>query len=225
MMTRIFTAAAVAVLLIGSIPSRLAAQTGALGLVFCRKVTDESARLKCYDAIMESIFDSKSVKEKEPPSEPKMWRITEQNSPIDDSPEMTATLISTSGSSALIIRCKEKKTELIFAPEDYLGTPMSSTIKVVIRINDAPAVSESWSASSTGRGSFSPNPVQTIKIIPDSARVFLRAFDFQGVPHDANFDIGEFSIIRDKIKQTCKWPDPKPTIKTSTPATSPQNKP
>ena len=184
-----------------------AAQVNALALALCRKVPDDQARLKCYDAAFDSVFAEREAKTKEDMPKPGAWRIEEQKSPIDDSPEVTAILKATEGDAFLVARCKERKTELLFNhPEFFIG--LSRVIKVVLRINDAPAVTETWSTSSTGRAAFSQSAIKTLMLLHDNSRLFVRVFNFQGVQNDATFDLGTISEMREKISQTCKWPKP-----------------
>ncbi|MGA8989479.1 MAG: hypothetical protein WB500_03675 [Rhodoplanes sp.] len=64
---------------------------------------------------------------------------------------------------------------------------------------------------------FSQTPVETLKVLPDNGRLFVRAFDFQGAGKDASFDLGTASEVREKIRVTCRWPAPKPAAKASSP--------
>jgi hypothetical protein len=45
------------------------------------------------------------------------WSIEDSTSPVDNSPEVFATLTSEDGRSELIIRCKERKIELAVLPK------------------------------------------------------------------------------------------------------------
>jgi hypothetical protein len=131
---------AVAVLLI-AIPSHSHAQSLleiAAGLKFCKTLTDDTQRLKCFD----SLFTKKEEPPAEKPKTTMGWTIEESKSPIDDSPQITAMLhadgstegIGLTPPAALVLRCKEKQTEAYFAKLfAFLGT---DAIKVLVRIND-----------------------------------------------------------------------------------------
>jgi hypothetical protein len=82
-------------------------------------------------------------------------------------------------------------------------------IKVLLRIADAPAVTEIWNASSNRRGAFSPSPVALLKVLPDNAALFVRLTGYNNEQHDAKFALGPVSEVRQKISHTCKWTDPK----------------
>jgi hypothetical protein len=71
------------------------------GLKFCRTLTDDAQRLKCFDGL---VMD----KPREQPKTPEVaaaWAIEENKSPVDDSPQVAGTLhgIGDSGSDAFLI--------------------------------------------------------------------------------------------------------------------------
>jgi hypothetical protein len=91
----------------------------AAGIKFCKTLTDDAQRLKCFDGLF--------TEKQQPPaaqSQPTMsWSIEESKSPIDDSPQVTGMLHadgSTDGPgltppTMLVLRCQEKKTEAYLA--------------------------------------------------------------------------------------------------------------
>ena len=180
------------------------AQTTLLGLAMCKLIKDDTARLKCFDEAFSGTREPANSKEEVPVG----WTFTEDKSPIDDSPQISATLIGEKLSSKLIARCEERKTELAIVPKDYLGG-VADGIKVLLRIADAPAVTEIWNASSSRRGAFSPSPVALLTVLPDNAALFVRLTGYNNEQHDAKFALGPVSEVRQKISHTCKWTDPK----------------
>jgi hypothetical protein len=182
------------------------AQPSLLKLAVCSQLKDDSARLKCYDEAMQELRERKD--EAAQNSEiPPTWRITEDTSPIDDSPQISAVLMS--GRASLIIRCHERKTEIVLATDAYLGAGRDY-VPVLLRVNDTPAVNESWLPSSSGRGAFAPNPVATLQALPDNATLFVRLTDYSGSLHDAKFNVGPISEVREKVRHACKSPDTSP---------------
>jgi Type VI secretion system VasI, EvfG, VC_A0118 len=172
------------------------------GAKFCRTLKDDSERLKCFD----ELFAGKSSERK---SETEIaWSVTEDKSPIDDSPQVQAQLRTRKGSekAELILRCREKKTEAIFFPSDYLGSGQS--IKVLVRIADSKPAETLWNPSSDGRAAFAPSAVQFIRALPDNGKLFIRATGYRGTSADGEFDLGAVSEIREKIAQACNWSAP-----------------
>lgn len=180
-----------------------------VGIKFCRTLTDDAQRLKCYDSLLAEKAPSSKDDRQQIQQE---WRIEESKSPVDDSPQIIATL-GTPPESVLVLRCKERKTDAFFAqPFKYLG----DNVKVLMRINDGKPIETNWHAANNGQGAFAPAAVQFIGALPDDGRLFLRATGFQGNTIDGSFDLGKVSEIRDRIAKACQWnaivaPRPTPT--------------
>jgi hypothetical protein len=178
----------------------------AVGIKFCRTLTDDAQRLKCFDG----LFAEKDTKAPTAAAEPKTvatWSIEETKSPLDDSPQVSGTLLA--GEAAIILRCKERKTEAIFVKQfTYLG---SDNVKVLVRINDGQVIETAWRPASTGKGAFAPSPVQFIRALPDNGKLFIRATGYGGKTVDGEFNLGLISEVRDKIAAACKWPQGGPT--------------
>jgi hypothetical protein len=186
------------------------AQPTLLGLAICKQIKDDAARLKCFDAAFSGAGETATAKEEAPVG----WSFKQDKSPVDDSPQISATLIGENSGGALVARCAEKKTEVAIIPKDFMGSGTGGRIKILLRIDDAPAVTESWLSSSNGRAAFSPSPVALLKILPDNAILFARLTGYSGVEHDVKFALGSVSEVKAKISQTCKWTDPKPSAQT-----------
>src|SRR5262249_20153905 len=71
----------------------------------CRQISNDADRLKCYDRIGAAAAESGAG------SGP-VWEVTEGKSPVDDSPQYSATLRSGDGKAQLMVRCRERKTEV-----------------------------------------------------------------------------------------------------------------
>ena len=196
---KIFAALAVAAWLPSS---PVAAQATLLKLVLCTKIKDDTARLKCFDEAFEDVNNvtDRSSGTNVPPT----WHIKKEKSELDDSPSIIATLPATSGTSILIARCIENRTNLIVAG-DYIVSSRKRTVRVVVRVNDASSIEELWLPATNGRGVFSPTAISTMRLLPDNAKLFTRVLDFQDVQHDASFQIGNFSDVRDQIAAACNW--------------------
>ena len=138
------------------------------------------------------------------------WSIEESKSPIDDSPQVTGMLFA-EGSSALemmglTLRCKEKKTEALFAKQfAFFGTNVP--LKVLVRINDGKPIETQWQPSSNGQAVFAPAAVQFIRGLPDDGKLFIRVTGFDGALVDGSFSLGKVSEIRNKLASACRWPD------------------
>jgi hypothetical protein len=186
-----------AVTLCALTPGAALAQSELLMFGLCRKIPDDAARLKCFDAIVpapQQTDQPKGVQE---------WSIEETKSPVDDSPEVFATLSSEDGRSELIIRCKERKTELAVLPSGLFALDRGS---VLFQINDGPAVTAAWRASSNSKGLFASNAVALIKTLPDGGKLFVRATGYSRQADDATFQLGAVSVVKNRVSAACKWP-------------------
>jgi hypothetical protein len=176
----------------------------AAGVKFCKTLTDDAQRLKCFDG----LFAEKPSNSQSPEhAQIGTWTVQESKSPLDDTPQVSGTLLA-ENSAGLILRCKERKTEVIFAKQfSYLG---SQPIKALVRINDGKLIETVWSPSTNGQVAFAPSAVQFIHALPDNGKLFIRVTGFDGKTLDGEFSLGNVSEIRDKIAVACNWPKPAP---------------
>jgi Type VI secretion system VasI, EvfG, VC_A0118 len=182
----------------------------------CSAIADDEKRLRCFD----DLFSNK-------PSEPNAigsagpkssWSIIEGTSPTDSSPQFSAGMVA--GDAALILRCREQKTEAAFSTRDtYLG---DESVTVRFRIDLQEPTKEMWRSSMNGRAAFAPHPLDFIRALPDSGRIFIRALTADGNNKDANFQLAGVSEIREKIARACNWPSvsDEPTTGTIKPSQS-----
>jgi len=172
----------------------------AAGIKFCRTVTDDAQRLKCFDSL---FSEKKEAPQSDMPKPEVLWSLAENKSPIDDSPQVAASLADEDG-AVLVLRCKEQKTEAAFGKQfAYLG---SEPIKVLFRVNDGAPVQTLWHPSTNGNMTFAPSPVQFIQALPDQGKLFIRATGFGNKDIDGLFNLGNVGDVRNKIAVACKWP-------------------
>ena len=131
------------------------------------------------------------------------WSIVETKPPKTDSDQLSAAMVV--GDTALILRCRNQTTEAAFSTKDTDLGDQSVTVRY--RINSDNPVKEIWRSSVDGHAAFAPNPVDFIRTLPDSGRVFIRATTADGQNKDANFKLSGVSEVRDKIGRACNWPD------------------
>jgi hypothetical protein len=172
------------------------------GVKFCRTLKDDAQRLKCFDNLFVQA-DAPAAPDK--PEVEASWKITEDKSPVDDSPWVTGVLPTKDAKAALFLRCKENKTDAFFTREaSYVGS--QDRIKVIVRIGSTAPITTSWSPSTNGTAVFAPSPIQFIRALPDGERLFIRAHGYGGRTMEGQFDLGAVSAVRDKIAAACKWP-------------------
>lgn len=170
-----------------------------LPLAVCKRmVPDDAARLKCYDAIVDDLV----AKPRASP-EPAGWQVKESKSPVDDRAQISGTLAAVDGKAVLMVRCHDGVTEVAIVSDSYIGS--GKPVRIVLRVNAAPAITETWNPSSNGRGAFAPYAIKALKALPDSATLFVRLHDATGSRHDATFQLGGIGPLREKIAKVCQW--------------------
>ena len=129
------------------------------------------------------------------------WSIIEDKSATGESARFSAGIVV--GDAALILRCREQRTEAAFSTENTdLG---EESVKVRYRIDLNEPIQQMWRSSINGRAAFAPKPMDLIRALPDNGRIFIRAIASDGSNKDANFIISGTSAIRDKIVRACNW--------------------
>jgi hypothetical protein len=129
------------------------------------------------------------------------WSIVENKSPTNNGRQLSAAMVV--ADAALILRCRDQTTEAAFSTKDTdLG---DGSVTVRYRINADDPIKEVWRSSTDGRAAFAPNPVNFMRALPDSGRVFIRAIAADGQNKDVNFKLSGVSEVRDRIGHACNW--------------------
>jgi hypothetical protein len=168
------------------------------GMKFCKTLKDDSQRLKCFDSLGDrkhTIAGSKHTG----------WEIKEGRSPVDDTLEVEAVLLAEEGDGSLVLRCKEKRSEAILLPDPFFYLGNGRSIRVLARIGDGKPINTSWQSSSSGESAFAPSPIEFMQALPDGSKLFLRAFNYRGVPADNVFNLGSVSNVRRRVAEACNW--------------------
>jgi hypothetical protein len=195
-------------------------------LKLCRQVKDDGERLKCYDGI-----DVSATNPAVPPAESKQagapWLITDEKSPLDDSPLVSTALTSSDGRSHLLMRCKDRKTEVAVSIRGFIKC--GPDVRVIYRVDQSEATEIPWNAHSTCYLALAPSPIPFIRSLTDDGKIYVRMFDHHGAPHDALFNLGKVSEVRSRLAQACNWDGAAntgsdPGAKASAPAASPSPK-
>jgi hypothetical protein len=129
------------------------------------------------------------------------WSIIESTSPSDGSSQVGGALVV--GDAALILRCREQKTEAAYSTQDTdLG---DDSVTVRYRINSDEPMKEVWRSSASTFAAFAPKPEEFIRALPANGRVFIRALTADGSNKDTNFLLSGVSEIRGTIARACNW--------------------
>jgi len=167
------------------------------GLNRCHQIRDDAERLKCYDALDPSTSSQTSNQQEGD------WEIRDEKSPLDDSPMVSASLRSNDGKAYLLMRCKDRKTEVAVNKWGFIKC--GTDVRVIYRIDQEPAVEGPWHSHSSCYLALAPSPIQFLRALHDQGKVYFRMWDHHDMPHDALFNLGGFSPIRARLAEACDW--------------------
>ena len=172
-------------------------------LKLCRQLKDDGERLKCYDGIdIASPNPAGSQAQRQQGGGP-AWLVTDERSPLDDSPLVSAALVSTDERSHLLLRCKDRKTEAAVSMTGFIKC--GADVRVAYRIDQAQAVEAPWRSHPSCYLALVPTPIPFIRALTDGGKVFVRMYDNHNAPNDASFSLGNVSKIRSRLAEACQW--------------------
>jgi hypothetical protein len=112
----------------------------------------------------------------------------------------------------LVLQCKERSTGAFFYRE-YAFFGSSTAVKINLRIGDGKATEERWWPTMGGTAIVPNNSIQFIRSLPENGRIFIRAHAYNGTYVEGQFDLGNVSMVRNKLARACKWPPDHPQQK------------
>lgn len=169
----------------------------------CRAIKDDGERLKCYDRL-DTSFSNVPARPGEirPAAEP-AWIVSDEKSPLDDSPLVSAALPSSDGKSHLLMRCKDRKTEVAVTIRGFIKC--GTDIRLSYRVDQQQAVETPWHPHSSCYLALAPSPIPFIRSLTDDGKVYVRMFDHHDAPHEALFNLGKVSAVRSRLAEACDW--------------------
>ena len=190
----------------------------------CRQIKDDGERLKCYDRLDASSSSRTGRPAESKPGAGTAWIVNDEKSPLDDSPLVSAALESSDGKAHLLMRCKDRKTELAISIRGFIKC--GTDIPVTYRIDQAQATEAPWHAHSSCYLAVAPSPIPLIRAFADRGKIYFRMFDHHNAAYDALFNLGKVSEIRSRLAEACDWEGAakateNPASKPPTPAGSP----
>src|SRR5215470_3580087 len=164
----------------------------------CLQIQNDADRLKCYDRIAAGAGAGNGS-----PNGGPAWEVTDQRSPLDDSPLVNATMPAADGRASLLLRCKDRKTDVAVGIRGF--TKCGGDVRVIYRIDQNPSTDAQWTSSSTCYLAIAPQPVPFVRALKDQSKVYFRLYDHNGATHDAEFQVGKVSDIRTRLAEACDW--------------------
>lgn len=142
------------------------------------------------------------------------WTIEASRAAVDDSPQIIALNHSQfqpnnfMGQTALVARCIEGETALVFVQDDFLMNDFQrNSFEMTLRIDDQPSQQARWNSLTTNKGAglFGPEAETFIRSIYDAERLFLRLVESNGQQHDAQFDLAGSQDAIEAVAGACGW--------------------
>ena len=142
---------------------------------------------------------------------PDKWTVNADTSAMDDSPSVTAILVSEnedrvnayrSASAALIVRCLERKTDVYVAFDAFLG---SGEVSVRTRLDDDKARDASWGVSTDNKAAFAPSAIAFAKQLAKTETFRIRLTPFNESPIEYSFDVRGLDKHLPRIAEACDW--------------------
>jgi hypothetical protein len=136
--------------------------------------------------------------------------VSETTSPVDYSPLVTATILARSetknGPTALVVRCRGRRTELGLRMEGSPRASRGGEIPVAYQISDLPMVKLRWTASADGKtANYKEDATALLQSFSEDARLKIMVLDGSGRDSEAAFQLAGWNVIRDKIATACMW--------------------
>lgn len=183
----------------------------------CRAIKDDGERLKCYDRLDTSSSNMPGRPGESRPTGEPAWIVTDEKSPLDDSPLVSAALASSDGKSHLLMRCKDRKTQVAVSIRGFIKC--GTDIRLSYRVDQQQAVEAPWRPHSSCYLALAPAPIPFIRSLTDDGKVYVRMFDHHDAPHEALFNLGKVSAVRSRLAEACDWDGAsKPSSAPNTPA-------
>ncbi|PHM31284.1 type VI secretion system-associated protein TagO [Xenorhabdus innexi] len=170
----------------------------------CKKVTESSKKLDCY----ESLYSEKEIVKKEKND----WHISQYKSEVDDSQTVIlgvessrpihTTLLGVA-SPRLIIRCQNKKTEIYINWGAYLGIDET---EVTTRINQEKAAKKWWIISTDNKSAFYPDgKIAFIKSLFGKNKLFAQVTPYGENTINTTFNVTGLSDEIAPVRKSCGW--------------------
>jgi Type VI secretion system VasI, EvfG, VC_A0118 len=169
---------------------------------------ERALQSECLENLSRELADKNNQNSAEPATP--SWIVSETLSPIDYSPMITATTssqpVAKDAPAIFIIRCRGQHTDLLLSTEGSWRASRANEVQVDLRVNDQPALRTQWLASPDGRTAiFRDDAVRFLRSLPEGGRITVSVSDWQGVAHEASFQLAGLNAIRQKIAAACKW--------------------
>ncbi|WP_306115760.1 type VI secretion system-associated protein TagO [Roseovarius sp. MMSF_3305] len=179
----------------------------------CVQINNDLDRLACYDQ-----KSGRTPKADSLPTLRGKWNIQRETSEFKDTTDVFVTVSSdepigcnrfgTPSRAVLMLRCLENTTSLIINTDCHLASGFQGYGKVEYRIDDQPASSRSFDASTDNKalGLWSGNKsIPLIKQLFGAERLLVRFTPFNQSPVTAKFEVSGAEDAVTDLRSACNW--------------------
>ena len=175
---------------------------------------ESAAREACFDTLWRELTREASLTAPPPVRKSDDWIVSSTMSPVDYSPQITATKITrkTSGNapSLLTVGCRFQRTEISLGTVGEWKPLRGDDVRVAYRLNSQPEVLERWATSAGGHGAaLRGDAARLLDLMSDPVQFGVRVQDGSGPTPPATFDLAGVEAVRKKIDTACKSPPAK----------------
>jgi hypothetical protein len=173
-----------------------------------------TAREACFDALWRALSREASLATVPPVRTGDDWIVSATMSPVDYSPQITATKVTrkTSGNapSMLTIGCRSQRTEISLGTTGAWKPLIGDDVRVAYRLNTQQEVQERWLTSTGGNAAtLRGDAARLLDLMSDPGQFGVRVQDGSGATPPATFDLAGVDGVRKKIDTACKSPPAK----------------
>ena len=137
------------------------------------------------------------------------WIVSETTSPLDYTPVVIATALSSGGPDGTIlqfsIQCRGGRTDLVISGPALQGRGEDSVVSYVVN-NGQPVVIAAGTPASKIGVAIRGDVVRLLASLPDQGAISFRVTPRQGAALDGRYDLAGLKIVRDRLAGSCKWP-------------------
>jgi hypothetical protein len=173
-----------------------------------------TAREACFDALWRALTREASLVTVPPVRTADDWIVSSTMSPVDYSPQITATKVTrkTSGNapSLLTVGCRSQRTEISLGTTGAWKPLIGDDVRVAYRLNTQQEVQERWLTSTGGNAAtLRGDAARLLDLMSDPGQFGVRVQDGSGATPPATFDLAGVEGVRKKIDTACKSPPAK----------------
>jgi len=173
---------------------------------------ENTARQECFDALWEELTRDHLAPATPPTRTGEVpWIVSATLSPLDYSPQVTATKVARSASgnapSQLSVGCRGRRTEIVIGTSGSWKPSSGEDVMVAYRINSQPEVQERWTVSAGGRSAlYRGDAAKLLTLLPDPGQIGIKVSDRDGPTAQVMFDLTGVDGVRQKIATACRPP-------------------